>query len=69
MNTKELKEKSTGDLLTHLKERREELHKLRFSTAGSGMRNTQAIKNLRHEIAQTLTELSERDKALAKQEA
>jgi ribosomal protein L29 len=62
MDTKEMQQKTDADLVKHLAERREELHKLRFSASGSGMRNTHAIRNARKEIAQTLTELNHRSK-------
>lgn len=62
MDTKELQQKTAGDIVKLIGERREELHKLRFSASGSGMRNTHAIRDLRREIAQALTELNRRNK-------
>lgn len=63
MNTAELQKLNDTDLVKHVAEKREELRKLRFGAAGSGMRNTHAIRNLRREIAQALTELSKRKTA------
>ena len=62
MNMKELLEKNDAELVDFLKEKREELRKLRFGIAGSSMRNTKAIRGLRQAIAQTLTELTKREK-------
>ena len=57
---KAFQEKSDADLIKFIEEKREELHKLRFGTAGSGMRNTHAIRDNRHETARALTELKAR---------
>jgi len=62
MTMTELQQKNNGELVTYIDEKREELRKLRFGTAGSGMRNTKAIRNLRREIAQALTEVTARTK-------
>jgi ribosomal protein L29 len=58
---KELKEKTEGELVKLVAEKREELRKLRFGVAGSVQRNTRAGMNLRREIAQILTELTSRN--------
>ncbi len=65
MLMKELQQKTDTDLTQYIGEKREELRKLRFGTAGSGLRNTRAIRNLRREIAQGLTELGHRIKSNA----
>ena len=64
-NTKEIQQKNDADLAKHIEEKREELRKLRFGTAGSGMRNTHAIRNLRREIARSLTEQHKRARTIA----
>ncbi len=56
----DLQNKTEAELLTAITEKREELRKLRFGTAGSGMRNTRVIRTLRRDIARTLTELGAR---------
>lgn len=61
MNMKELSVKNEADLAKIVAEKREELRKLRFGTAGSTMRNVHAGKNLRREIAQVLTEITRRN--------
>ncbi len=58
----ELQKKNDADLVKFVTEKRAELQKLRFSATGSGMRDTHAIRNIRHEIAQALTEISLRAK-------
>lgn len=68
MNTKELHQKTDGDLVSLIAEKREELHKLRFSASGSGMRNTHAIRAVKREIAQALTELNLRNVKLGAQQ-
>lgn len=60
MDIKEIRSKSDADLMGYLREQREELRKLRFGVAGSAMRNTRAIRNLRKDIARALTELRAR---------
>lgn len=62
MNMTEIKKKSDTDLTKLVSEKKEELRKIRFESAGSGMRNTQVMKNLRHEVARILTELNNRAK-------
>ncbi len=58
---KEIREKSEGELVKYIAEKREELRKLRFGIAGSAMRNVHAGKNLRREVARALTELTHRN--------
>lgn len=60
LNMTEIKKKTDKDLEKMVAEKREELRKIRFESAGSGMRNTQAIQNLKREIARILTELNNR---------
>lgn len=60
MHMSEIQKKNDADLVKFISEKRAELHKLRFGLTGSGIRNTHAIRNVRHEIAQALTELSTR---------
>lgn len=62
MNTSDLQQKNDTDLVTMITEMREELRKLRFGTAGSAMRNSHAVRNLRRDIARALTELTKRSK-------
>jgi len=63
MKMSDIQKKSDSDLTKIVSEKREELRKIRFETAGSGMRNTNLMKGIRHEIAQALTELNKRTKA------
>lgn len=60
MHMTELQKKNDADLVKFINEQREELRKLRFGVTGSGMRNTRAIRTIRREIAQALTELGTR---------
>jgi ribosomal protein L29 len=60
MHMTELQKKNDADLVKFINEQREELRKLRFGVTGSGMRNTRAIRTIRREIAQALTELGAR---------
>lgn len=60
MNMKEIREKNEADIVKFVSEKREELRKLRFGVTGSSMRNTHAIRNVKREIAQALTELTSR---------
>jgi ribosomal protein L29 len=59
---KEIREKDTAGLKQFVTEKRAELQKLRFGTAGSNLRNTRAQRNARREIAKALTELNTRTK-------
>lgn len=58
MNQKEIKEKNNADLTALVAEKRAEIRKVRFGAAGSGMRNTKAIRNNRRAVARALTELN-----------
>lgn len=60
---KELTEKNEAELVSLLGEKREELRKISFGTAGSTMRNVHAGKNLRRDIARILTEITNRSHA------
>jgi ribosomal protein L29 len=60
MNITDLQKKSDAELIAYVKEKREELRKLRFGVTGSGMRNTHAIRDIRRELAQALTVVSTR---------
>ncbi len=55
MNISELQQKNDVELATYIREKQEELRKLRFGITGSGMRNSHAVRNLRREIARALT--------------
>lgn len=63
MNMSDLQKKTDAELGAYIREKREELRKLRFGLAGSGMRNTHAIRNLRRELAQALTAANTRNVA------
>lgn len=62
---KELQKKSDKDLKKMLDERREEIRSVRFSTAGSNLRDVSAARKNKKEIAQILTELNARNKQTA----
>ncbi len=61
MNTQEFKEKNEAEILALITEKREELRKISFGTAGSTMRNVHAGRNLRRDIARAMTELTSRN--------
>jgi ribosomal protein L29 len=61
MKMSELKEKTISDVIALVHEKREELRKLTFGTAGSGTRNVKKARTLRREVAQALTELKRRE--------
>lgn len=65
MNKKEIKEKNNADLGTLVAEKRAEIRKIRFGAAGSGMRDTRAVRNNRRAVARALTELNLRAKGKA----
>lgn len=52
------KSKSKQDLIKALGEKREDLRKVRFSTAGSKHRNVKEGSGIRKDIARIMTELS-----------
>lgn len=57
----DIKTQETGALQKTLAEKREALRVFRFGGAGSRSRNVREGRNLRKEIAQTLTELRARE--------
>lgn len=57
---KEIAQKDIKDLKKLLALKREESRTFRFGTAGAATRNVKAVKNIRREIAQILTELNKR---------
>ena len=59
---KELAQKDIKDLKKLLAEKREESRSFRFGTAGAQARNVKAVKNIRRDIAQILTEMNKRAK-------
>ena len=63
MHMEEIIKKTDAELVAFVKEKREELRKLRFGVTGSGMRNTHAIRDVRHELARALTVVSGRKEA------
>ena len=56
-------EKTDAELAKELAKHRESLRGLRFSVAGSKVRNVKEAKSLRKEIARVLTEINRRKKA------
>jgi ribosomal protein L29 len=56
----EIIKKSSTDLAKGVVEKREELRKVRFSIAGAGAKDVMKTRNLRKEIARSLTELNKR---------
>lgn len=64
---KEFEKKSNDELRTFVQEKRETMRTFRFGTAGSGMRNTKAQRDLRKDIARALTLLSSREREERKQ--
>lgn len=69
MDMKELQQKSDRDLKEFVNEKRETLRDLRFKGSGSGMRDTHAIRKVRHDVARGLTELNRRNREEAKSNA
>jgi ribosomal protein L29 len=59
---KDIREKNSADLVKLVSEKREDLRKFRFGTAGSSLRDTRTQRNTRREIARALTELNTRTK-------
>lgn len=59
---KAFENKTDAELTELLKEKREALRGIRFNASGSGMRDTNARKNIRREIARILTEMNRRAK-------
>jgi large subunit ribosomal protein L29 len=58
---RELRDLGEHDLLERLESSKEELFNLRFQLATGQLDNPMRIKQLRHEIAQVLTVLRERE--------
>ncbi|MES2225608.1 MAG: 50S ribosomal protein L29 [Patescibacteria group bacterium] len=56
----DFKEKNPSELTALLAQKREELRALRFSAAGSRMKDASAPRKLRADVARILTELSSR---------
>ncbi|MBL7045606.1 MAG: 50S ribosomal protein L29 [Parcubacteria group bacterium] len=56
----EITKQSDKDLLKHLTDKREALRAFRFGIAGTKTRNVKEGKNIRREIARTMTEISSR---------
>lgn len=59
MEYKTLAKKSATDLQKLLAEKREELRELRFKVAANQLKQVHKVRNVRTEIAQILTRLSE----------
>ncbi len=57
---KELNKKTVDDLMKILSEKREALKTFRFAKEGSKTRNVREGRNIRKEIARTLTEVNSR---------
>ena len=57
---KELQTMTDTELAELLLEKQEAMRKMRFGTAGSGLRNTASLRTLRREIARILTIASAR---------
>lgn len=64
----DLKNKSTAELLKEVTEKRTDLRKVRFSTAGAGARDAMQIRNGRKDIARLLTELNVRKSSLTSED-
>ncbi|NMM87835.1 50S ribosomal protein L29 [Rhodococcus sp. SRB_17] len=61
----ELRELSEDELVTRLREAKEELFNLRFQMATGQMDNNRRLRTVRHEIARVYTVLRERELGLA----
>ncbi|MDI9505282.1 MAG: 50S ribosomal protein L29 [Candidatus Excrementavichristensenella sp.] len=59
----ELKEKTTAELDTVLKDKKAELFNLRFQLATGQLQNTMAISSCRRDIARVKTIIRQREKA------
>lgn len=59
---KDIQQKNDADLTKFVGEKRTELRKLRFGTAGSNLRNTRVQRGTRRDIARAMTELTMRAK-------
>lgn len=58
---KELKEKTTAELDTQLKDKKAELFNLRFQLATGQLQNTMAISNCKRDIARVKTIIRQRE--------
>ncbi len=54
---KKLQGRDTGELITLVDKKREELRSLRFSAAGSKNRNVKLTREIRKDVARALTEV------------
>ena len=61
----ELRELTVEELITKLRESKEELFNLRFQTATGQLTNNHRLRTVRQEIASTYTVLRERELGLA----
>lgn len=61
----ELRELSEDELVTRLRESKEELFNLRFQMATGQLDNNRRLRTVRHEIARIYTVLRERELGLA----
>ena len=61
----ELRELSEDELVTRLRESKEELFNLRFQMATGQMDNNRRLRTVRHEIARIYTVMRERELGLA----
>ncbi|MFZ2177063.1 MAG: 50S ribosomal protein L29 [Rhodococcus sp. (in: high G+C Gram-positive bacteria)] len=61
----ELRELTEEELVTRLRESKEELFNLRFQMATGQMDNNRRLRTVRHEIARVYTVLRERELGLA----
>jgi large subunit ribosomal protein L29 len=65
VSTGELRELTDDELVTKLRESKEELFNLRFQMATGQLTNNHRLRIVRHEIARTYTVLRERELGLA----
>ena len=65
VSTGELRELTEEELVTKLRESKEELFNLRFQMATGQLTNNHRLRIVRHEIARTYTVLRERELGLA----
>ncbi len=57
---KDIQKKDDKGIVALVAEKREELRKFRFGTAGAGARNVRAVRTAKKEVARALTELNVR---------
>jgi len=60
METKELRTKTSAELLKMVEEKKSSISNFKFGIAGSKIKNVKESKNLRKEVAQILTVLKEK---------